>query len=133
MPSVLKAVARADPYSEIEFVEWSYGDWRPFEGQAIVWFTPETGGGVGLFAIGMVRSDAADAGRNAKGNRLVSFTAAFTRFNPREPLKKEHFRSLPRIGAGSPMQFLNRCLYINSHAKVAEIDAATFGFLESRF
>jgi len=88
---------------------------------------------MGLFALGEVTRTATDAGKNAKGNDLVRFFACFNRFNPSIPLRKEHFRALPRIGAGSPLQRLNRCLYINSHVKVAEIDDETLAFIANRF
>jgi hypothetical protein len=133
VPSVLKSDPRAQSTGELVFTEWAYGGWKPNSGQPIAWFTPESEGGLGLFALGVVTRDAVEAGKNAKGNALVQFSASFDRFNPARSLRKEHFRALPRIGAGSPIQLLNRCLYMNSHVKVAEIDDETFRFLLGHF
>ena len=115
------------------FTEWAYEDAKPGLGEEAVWFTAETSGGFGLYAIGRIASESVEAGKNAKGNRLISVRAEFFAFEPRQPLGKADFASLPRVGKGSPIQDLNRRLYLNSHVKIAEIDDETFRFVASRF
>lgn len=136
MPFVIKSHPKqisSTRTPSVEFVEWSYENAQPALGDDAIWFTAETSGGFGLYALGRITSGAADAGKNNKGNSLVSFAAEFYEFEPRYPLGKADFKKLERIGVGSPIQNLNRCLCINSHVKVAEIDDETFQFLVSRF
>jgi hypothetical protein len=136
MPFVLKTHpvdTRSMPVRNATFTEWAYRDARPAVGDEVAWFTDEKSGGSGLIALGRITSEAQDAGRNAKGNRLVTFVAEFDRFQPTRPLRKADFAALPRIGSGSPIQELNQRLYINSHVKVAEVNDDTFRFVAERF
>ena len=136
MPFVVKSHPQAIHASRTpstSFTEWAYENALPKAGDDIAWFTAETSGGFGLYAVGRVTTDAQKAGKNAKGNALVAFQAEFYSFEPLEPLQKADFASLPRIGTGSPIQELNRRLYLNSHVKVAEISIETFQFLAARF
>ncbi len=136
MPFVIKSHPRdlnATRTPSVDFTEWSYEGARPNFGADAAWFTCETSGGYGLYALGRISSNATDAGKNAKNNNLVSFSAEFYEFEPRQQLGKAEFQELPRTGSGSPIQELNRRLRLNSHVKVAEIDDETFKFLVSRF
>lgn len=117
----------------VEFTEWAYEGANPSEGDDAVWFTAETSGGFGLYALGRISSSAESAGKNNKGNDLVKFKAEFYQFEPQHPLGKSDFSNMERIGYGNSLQVLNKCLYINSHVKVAEIDEEIFQLLVDRF
>ena len=136
MPFVIKSHPRrigGTSAPTVTFTEWAYEHADPQDGEAAVWFTAETSGGFGLFALGRIQGSAIDAGKSATGKDLVEVTAVFHTFEPVRPLGKADFSILPRIGSGPPIQELNRRLYINAHAKIASINAETFDFLEERF
>ena len=117
-------------YAEIPVASFEERGFRRPEiaiGDQVFWFTSETRGGHGLYAMGTVREiETRDGG-------LVAIEAGFHRFAPNHRLGVNDFAALERLGEGSPLQELNGILYMHSHNKVATVGDDVRRFIEGHF